>query len=133
MRKEIVEHRTTAGRSQDSAEWLDLDSIARVQLTSEDPASPIENALGTSPERNERGWRASGPGPQTITLSFDAHNISGGYFCILSNARRNAYRSLCSVTAPRVRQTAKSYASSGPSAQPAPRRRSKIMRLNWNL
>jgi hypothetical protein len=71
MRKKIVEHRTTAGKGQGRAEWLDLDSIAHVQLTSEDPAFPIENALGTSPERNERGWRANSPGPQTITLSFD--------------------------------------------------------------
>jgi hypothetical protein len=71
MRKEIVEHRTTAGRSLGQADWLDLDSIAHVQLTSEDPAFPIENALGASPERNERGWRANSPGPQTITLSFD--------------------------------------------------------------
>ena len=71
MRKEIVEHRTTAGRRLGKAEWLDLDSIVHVQLTSEDPAFPIENALGTSPERNERGWRATSPGPQTITLGFD--------------------------------------------------------------
>ena len=71
MRKEIVEQGTTAGRSLGKAEWLDLDSIAHVQLTSEDPAFPIENALGTSPERNERGWRATSPGPQTITLGFD--------------------------------------------------------------
>ena len=71
MRKEIVEHRTTAGEGQGTAEWLDLDSVAHVQLTSEDPAFPIENALGTSPERNERGWRANSPGPQTISLSFD--------------------------------------------------------------
>jgi hypothetical protein len=60
-------------------------------------------------------------------------NISGEYFCILSSAKRNAYRSLCSATLPRVRQIEKSCASNGPSAQPAPRRRSKIMRLNWNL
>ena len=72
MRKNIVEHRTTEGRSQSDAEWLDLDWIAHIQLTSEDPASPIENALGTSPERNEHGWRATSPGPQTITLGFDA-------------------------------------------------------------
>jgi hypothetical protein len=26
MRKEIVEHRTTAGKGQGKAEWLDLDS-----------------------------------------------------------------------------------------------------------
>jgi hypothetical protein len=72
MRKEIVQPRTTEGKSQGNAEWRDLDSLARVQLTSEAPAFPIENVLGTSPERNERGWRANRPGPQTITLSFDA-------------------------------------------------------------
>jgi hypothetical protein len=71
MRKEIVGHSTTAEKSQRNAEWLDLDLIAHVQLTSEDPAFPIENALGTNPERNELGWRATTPGPQTITLSFD--------------------------------------------------------------
>jgi hypothetical protein len=72
MRKEIVGHSTTAERSERKTEWLDLDSIAHVQLTSEDPAFPIENALSTNPERNELGWRATTPGPQTITLSFDA-------------------------------------------------------------
>ena len=131
MRKEIVEHRTTAGKGQATAEWLDLDSIAHVQLTSEDPAFPIENALGTSPERNERGWRATSPGPQTITLGFDGpQHTSGGYFCILSSAKRNANRSLCCATPPRSRRTAKSCASSGPSAQPALHRRSKITRSN---
>jgi hypothetical protein len=72
MRKEIIGQRTIAGESRDDAECLDLDSIARVQLTSEDPAFPIENALSTNPERNQLGWRATSPGPQTITLRFDA-------------------------------------------------------------
>jgi hypothetical protein len=72
MRKEIVGPRTTAGESQGDAGWLDLDSLAHVQLTSEDAAYPIENALSTSPELNELGWRAASPGPQTITLLFDA-------------------------------------------------------------
>jgi hypothetical protein len=76
MRKEIVGPTTAAGKTQHSAEWLDLDSIARVQLTSEDPAFPIENALSLNPEVNELGWRAAGPGAQTITLVFDAgHDI----------------------------------------------------------
>jgi hypothetical protein len=72
MRKEIVGHRTIAGQSQSDGEWLDLDSIAHIQLTSEDPAFPIENALSTKSERNELGWRATSPGPQTVTLRFDA-------------------------------------------------------------
>jgi hypothetical protein len=72
MRKEIVGQKAAAGETQTAAEWLDLTSIARVQLTSEDPAFPIENALSTNPTLNELGWRATSPGPQTITMLFDA-------------------------------------------------------------
>jgi hypothetical protein len=70
MRKEIVEHKPDAATIQDTGDWLHLESIASVQLTSEDPAFPIENALSANPERNEIGWRAAVPGPQTITLNF---------------------------------------------------------------
>jgi hypothetical protein len=72
MRKEIVGQKAAAGETQTAAEWLDLTSIARVQLTSEDPPFPIENALSTNPTLNELGWRATSPGPQTITMLFDA-------------------------------------------------------------
>jgi hypothetical protein len=71
MRKEFVGHRKFAGKSQGDAEWLDLESVAHAQITSEDPAFPIENALSTNPECNELGWRADSSGPQTITLFFD--------------------------------------------------------------
>ncbi len=71
MRKEIVGQKAVAAETQTAAEWLDLTSIARVQLTSEDPAFPIENALTTNPTLNELGWRATSPGPQTVTILFD--------------------------------------------------------------
>src|ERR1700684_4015460 len=70
MRKEIVGQKTVAAEAT-GAEWLDLASIARVQLTSEDSAFPIENALSTNPTLNELGWRATNPGVQTITVLFD--------------------------------------------------------------
>jgi len=49
-------------------EWLDVASIARVEVTSEDPEHPVESVfnLGQGP-----GWRASGSGEQTIRLIFD--------------------------------------------------------------
>jgi len=72
MRKEIIGQKTVPAEAKAAAEWLDLGSIARVQLTSEDPAFPIENALSTNPELNELGWRATTPGAQTITILFDA-------------------------------------------------------------
>lgn len=70
MQKEIIGHVTAAGKKHDDPQWLDLEAIARVELTSEDPAFPIENALSTNPESNEMGWRATAPGPQTIALVF---------------------------------------------------------------
>jgi hypothetical protein len=72
MRKEIVGQKVVAAEAQTASEWVDLPSIARVQLTSEDPAFPIENALSASPTLNASGWRANSPGVQTISILFDA-------------------------------------------------------------
>ena len=48
--------------------WLNLETAATLELTSEDERHPIEAALSS---RGRQGWRASGPGPQTIRLVFD--------------------------------------------------------------
>jgi hypothetical protein len=48
--------------------WLDLEALARVEITSEQPGYPIESALQVGGE----GWRASAPGMQTIRFFFDA-------------------------------------------------------------
>lgn len=49
--------------------WLDLEQLAAVEITSEDAAHPIESALLPG---YPTGWRAAGPGPQTIRLLFSA-------------------------------------------------------------
>jgi len=49
-------------------DWLDLERLAQVEITSEDAAHPIESAL--LPDRGT-GWRAAGPGEQTIRLLFE--------------------------------------------------------------
>ena len=49
--------------------WLDLEKLAMVEVTSEDDSYPIENAL--LPDK-ALGWRASGLGEQTIRLIFDS-------------------------------------------------------------
>jgi hypothetical protein len=49
--------------------WLDLEALARVEVTSEDAAHPIESALLTV---GATGWRAESPGEQTIRLLFEA-------------------------------------------------------------
>jgi nuclear transport factor 2 (NTF2) superfamily protein len=47
--------------------WLNLESIAEVEVTSEDAACPIEAALLPG---QDSGWRAAAPGKQTIRLLF---------------------------------------------------------------
>jgi hypothetical protein len=66
MRKRIIApvRPETAPRDHD---WLDLQELAEVELSSEDAAHPIEAAL--LPGRAS-GWRAAGPGQQTIRLLF---------------------------------------------------------------
>ena len=48
--------------------WLQVDALAQVEVSSEDDAHPIESALIPGAEL---GWRAGGPGQQTIRLLFD--------------------------------------------------------------
>jgi hypothetical protein len=49
-------------------EWLDVDRIATVEVTSEEHGYPIESALL---QGERRGWRAAGAGSQVIRLIFD--------------------------------------------------------------
>ena len=49
-------------------EWLNLDDLVQVEVTSEDAAHPIEAGLLPG---GESGWRAAQPGPQTVRLVFD--------------------------------------------------------------
>ena len=49
-------------------EWLDLENLARVEVSSEDAAHPVEEALLT---RQDEGWRAAHSGEQTIRIIFD--------------------------------------------------------------
>jgi len=67
MRKRIITQvpRDTARLDQ---EWLKVELLAQVEVTSEDAANPVESALVAG---TERGWRAARPGEQSIRLIFD--------------------------------------------------------------
>ena len=67
MRKLIV-NRDTQNVSATNQNWLDLEPLAQVEITSEDVGHPIESAL--IPGRGS-GWRAAGSGEQIIRLLFD--------------------------------------------------------------
>lgn len=66
MRKRIVTPTPTSAKEQ--ADWLDLERVATVEVTSEDRDFPIESSLSINPRQ---GWRAAQPGTQTIRLVFD--------------------------------------------------------------
>lgn len=65
MRKQI----RPAPPSVATEQWQQLQDDVGVELTSEDPESPVEGALLAE---GGGGWRASGPGRQTITLTWPA-------------------------------------------------------------
>jgi hypothetical protein len=67
MRKRQMS-RTRPGVAHSVQTWLDVDRTALVEVTSEENGYPIECALlGVE----DRGWRASNSGTQTIRLIFD--------------------------------------------------------------
>jgi hypothetical protein len=68
VRKKLVTSGAIAKHIEDG-EWLDLEKIAGVEITSEDPAFPIEGALA---EDGTTGWRAAATGPQVVRVLFDA-------------------------------------------------------------
>ena len=66
MRKRIIEP-VQRNPASPGDKWLDLESLAEVEITSEDSAHPIEFALLPN---QASGWRASESGQQTIRLLF---------------------------------------------------------------
>ena len=67
MRKRLITP-TPQGASSPSEDWLDLDSAAVVEVTSEEKGYPVESALVSG---ETQGWRAADSGTQTIRLIFD--------------------------------------------------------------
>jgi len=68
MRKTVINPDTINQRPPSQEEWLDLEEIATVEVTSEDPNFPIEAALIA---RKGPGWRAAEPGKQIIRIVLD--------------------------------------------------------------
>lgn len=69
MRKRVIPSDREREAPVPGEDWIDLEQLADVDLTSEDPDHPIEQALV---EGRSGGWRASEPGRQAIRLTFSA-------------------------------------------------------------
>ena len=66
MRKRLITD-VKQGSPPAPADWLDIEQLAEVEITSEDPAYPIESALLPG---EGSGWRAAAPGKQSIRILF---------------------------------------------------------------
>ena len=66
MRKSLIAPISQTDPASDQV-WLDMDRIASVEVTSEQPGYPIESAL----RGESRGWRAANPGTQLVRMIFD--------------------------------------------------------------
>lgn len=68
MRKTIDPASYLHSAGEEHGHWMELESSAQIEITSEDPEHPIENALlpGTG-----RRWKASEPGPQKLRIVLD--------------------------------------------------------------
>jgi hypothetical protein len=62
MRKRLIE-RSPAG----TEEWLDVDKVAQIEISSEDPTHPIDFAFTD----REEGWQAAESGEQLVRVVFD--------------------------------------------------------------
>ena len=67
MKKRIIAEGDASASNIDE-EWLDLDSVAEIEITSEDPEYPIDSAIAG--EGHGAGWRAANPGEQMIRICF---------------------------------------------------------------
>ena len=67
MRKRLITPKPQDAPSPNE-DWLDLDSAAVVEVTSEEKGYPVESALVSG---ETQGWRAADSGTQTIRLVFD--------------------------------------------------------------
>jgi hypothetical protein len=67
MRKVITKREHVQASGPSGQNWIGTDLISTVQVSSEDPATPVENIF--DPE-NEIGWRAGEPGEQRIRITF---------------------------------------------------------------
>ena len=68
MRKRIVGLQAEEPHRESDHGWLELEQIATVEVTSEDPKFPIESVFHLT---EGQGWRAAEKGDQQIRIIFD--------------------------------------------------------------
>src|SRR6266566_2727817 len=109
-------------------DWLDLEHVAQVEVTSEDAAYPVESALAPGAAS---GWRAAQPGQQTIRLIFDRPQGLRRIWLLFIEPDVARTQEFVLSGSPAVGDRSRtSFASSGISALPAQFERSKTTTSN---
>ncbi len=65
MKKSVLD--AAPSKLEERKEWLHLEQLANVEVTSEDPDYPVESVFAAN---GGQGWRAANPGRQIIRLLF---------------------------------------------------------------
>jgi hypothetical protein len=84
MRKQII-NRSPKDPIPTDHVWLDLERLARVEITSEETGHPIESALTTG---DGPGWLAAENGKQTVRLLFDEPQALGHIRLVFEEEKR---------------------------------------------
>ena len=93
MRKRII-NRSSKEPSSADQDWLDLERLAQVEITSEDAGHPVESALTAD---DGPGWLAGEPGEQTIRLLFDEPQALRQIQLVFEEAETGAYPGVCAA------------------------------------
>ena len=117
---------STAPEQRAEEKWLNLEQVAKVEVTSEDPSFPLESALVSW---KGPGWRAAQRGKQIISIIFDKPTSLRRIrleFSETEVARTQEFT--LQWSAEPGGHSEKSFASSGVSARKARQLKSKIIR-----
>lgn len=85
MRKILI-NQPTKNTSPSEQNYLDLEHLAQVEISSESQKYPIESALI---EGSESGWQAACPGEQTLRLIFDQPQIIKHIFLLFDELEQS--------------------------------------------
>ncbi len=126
MRKRV---RSSGPPAPAADDWLSLEQLVQVDVTSEDPAAPIEAAVLPTADG---GWRGATPGAQTIRLIFDQpHVLRRIWLRCVEREQERTQEVVLRWSPMAATPSTRSCGSNEISVPPTHPRRSKTIRSRW--
>jgi len=130
MRRSVIDPSTARPELRSDGEWLNLEQVAKVEVTSEDPSFPIDYALASE---NGPGWRAADKGKQIIRIiSISRHRFAGLSLSFRKLKLSEPRNSLFDGRLRKAGRPQRSFASNGLLVRMARRSRSREYQVNLN-